>query len=273
MNIRVKEFQKKIKEMCKPKQKDEATKEKMYTNRDINVVKNIFSGDIYVCTVESLGSDTTNYRTKVGANDIENGIPVTEYILQGLPAGRVCFGGYTDKPYNSGKRIYGFSDVWYKIYGKPLEANRKFTKEQLLEISQEIKEKFKNTKYNSIYSITCRNIDNSQNEFEGTKYFGGYLEKDEEIQSFEMLDGDNLCIETVERNEEGDLIIKIGNQTIQTNGYVLNSSIINTKDSVFEIKLIDSSGISRVFSKAKFTKEACMKIIEDYEKRIEQEER
>ena len=128
-------------------------------------------------------------------------------------------------------------------------------------------------KYNYIYSITCKDINNRQNEFEGTKYFGGYLKENEEMQKFEMLDDDSLCVETVGRNEEGNLIIKIGNQEIQTDGYVLGSSTTKSEDSTFEIKLIDSIGISRVFSKAKFTKEACKQIIEDYEKRMDQEER
>ncbi|MCI8353227.1 MAG: hypothetical protein HFJ58_06620 [Clostridia bacterium] len=273
MNKRVEEFQKRLKDMCRPKQKSERAKEKIYDYGDLKIVENIITGDISICEVEALGYDRTEFRRKIGANDIENGEQVAEYVLQGLLAGRVCFGGYTDKTCNSGKRIYSFLDVWYKIYGKPLEENRKFTKEELLRISREIKEKFKDTKYNYIYSITCKDINNRQNEFEGTKYFGGYLKENEEMQKFEMLDDDSLCVETVGRNEEGNLIIKIGNQEIQTDGYVLGSSTTKSEDSTFEIKLIDSIGISRVFSKAKFTKEACKQIIEDYEKRMDQEER
>lgn len=232
------EFKQRIKDLCKTKEK-KVSKEKMYDYGDLKVVENKITGDISICEVESLGYDRTEFRKRIGANDIESGEQVAEYILQALPAGRACFGGYTDKQCNAGKRLYSFQDVWYKIYGKFLESGKEFTKSELLAISLEMKEKFKDAKYGYIYSIKSKD--------DNIKYLPQYLSrKNSEVKMFEMVD----------------------NQYILTDSYIMDIELPE-----FKIEEIKSMGISRVYSMARFTKEACIQIIEDYERSIEQETR
>ena len=150
------DFKKRIKDMCKLKEKNEESKEKTYSYLDICVVEDTIDENIFVCIKKVLEDRSTEYTKTVGANNIEDESQVAEYRLHGLPAGRACFGGYTDKDYNKGKTIYSFSDVWYKIYGRPLQAGTEFTKRQLLEMLPEIEKKFKDTKFMYLYSIKCK---------------------------------------------------------------------------------------------------------------------
>lgn len=241
MNEKIEAFRKRLMDMCKTKAKSKETKEGICDYGDLKVVENTINGDISICKIESLGYDRTEFRRKIGANDIESGVQVAEYILQGLPAGRVCFGGYTDKQCNVGKTLYSFQDVWYKIYGKPLEADKGFTKSELLEASSKIKEKFKDAKYKYIYSIQYK----GKNGSEDINYLTQYLsKKNSEIKMFEMID----------------------NQYILTDSYIMDIDIPE-----FEIKQIESIGSSRVYDRAKFTQEACKQIIKDYEKTMAEE--
>lgn len=239
MNEKMKAFRERIKYICKRKEKSEEPKEKIYDYRNLKVVEDTTSESIFICEIESLGYDRTEFRRIIGANDIENGVQVVEYVLQGLPAGRVCFGGYTDKQFNLGKTLYSFQDVWYKIYGKELDSSRTFTKSELVEISQEIKEKFKNSKYRYIYSIKRKEDD--------IKYLLQYLNRENsEVKLFEMID----------------------NRYILTDSYIMDINIPE-----FKLEEIKSVGSSRVYDRARFTKEACKQIIEDYERTMKQEER
>lgn len=239
MNHKIKEFQNRIKEMCKPKLKNEVPKEKTYNYRDLKVVEDRVTKVISICEAEALGYDRTDYRRVIRAMDIESREQVVEYVLQALPAGRACFGGYTDKPYNKGKAVYSFQDVWYKIYGKELKSSRTFTKSELLAVLPEIKEKFKDSKYVYIYSIKSKKDD--------IKCLIEYLSrKNSEVKTFEMID----------------------NQYILTDSYTMDINIPE-----FKLEEIESIGRSRVYDRAKFTKEACMQIIVDYERTMKQEER
>lgn len=234
--ISTNEFKQRIKNLCKTKEK-KVPKEKMYYYRNLKVVENTITGDISICEVESLGYDHTEFRKMIGANDIESGEQVAEYVLQALPAGRCCFGGYTNKQCNTGKKLYSFQDVWYKLYGKSLEAGKEFTKSELLAISSEMKEKFKDAKYGYIYSI--------KSKYDDIKCLTQYLSrKNSEVKMFEMID----------------------NQYILTDSYLMYIAIPE-----FKMEEIKSMGISRVYSMARFTKEACTQIIENYERGIEQE--
>lgn len=237
--IAINEFKKRIKDMCKTKEKSEISKEKMYYYGDIKVVENTITGDVSICEVESLGYDRTEFRKIIGANDIESGEQVAEYVLQALPAGRACFGGYTDKLCNSGKALYSFQDVWYKIYGKFLQSGKEFTKNELLAMSSEMKGKFKDAKYGYIYSIKSKGED--------IKCLIEYLSRENsEVKAFEIID----------------------------NRYVLaDSYIMDIEIPEFKIEQIKSMGKSRTYSMARFTKEACTQIIDDYERSIEQETR
>lgn len=225
-------FKERIKAMVKTREKKEELNEKRYDYRDIKVVEYTKDGNIFICEIESLGYDYSEFRRKIGANDIESGEQVAEYVLQGLPAGRVCFGGYTDKQCNTGKVVYSFIDVWYKIYGKYLESDKKFTKDELLALSSEIKEKFKDTRYRYVYSIKSKGKD--------IKYLTQYLNrKNSKVNMFEIID----------------------DQYILTDSYIMDINIPE-----FEIKEIKSVGSSRVYSTANFTKEACTQIIQEYER-------
>lgn len=256
-------FKEKIKAMVKPKEKSEVAKEEMYEHYDIVIVEDQIDGNTYTCTKERLKPDR-EYTAKIGANNIEDGTRVAEYILNALPAGRACFGGYTDEEYNTGKEIYSFSDVWYKIYGEAMQTGRKFTKSELLGISQEIKEKLKDAKFMYIYSIKYKNQLPGENKFKGSKYFGAYLDGDKEI--FEMFDDDSICIETVGNSLDGNLVIKIGNEEIDVGSYAIANKIKASNESKFEIELIEQIGSSMVFCKSKYTKEACKQIIRNYER-------
>lgn len=239
MNEKMKAFRERIKYICKRKEKSEEPKEKIYDYRDLKIVEDRATKVIYICEIESLGYDRTEFRREIRANDIESGEQVVEYVLQALPAGRACFGGYTDKPYNKGKAVYSFQDVWYKIYGKLLDEDRGFTKSELLAVLPEIKEKFKDSKYVYIYSIKSKKDD--------IKCLIEYLSrKNSEVKTFEMID----------------------NQYILTDSYTMDINIPE-----FKLEEIESIGRSRVYDRAKFTKEACMQIIVDYERTMKQEER
>lgn len=263
-------FQEKIKAMCKSKEKTEEPKEKMYSHSEISIVEDTIDKNIFVCVKKFLGSDEDYTRT-IGANNIEDENQVAEYRVNALPAGRACFGGYTDKEYNKGKIVYGFADVWYKIYGEPLQAGRKFTKRELLEITPIIREKFKNARFEYIYGIQCKN-QNLEKPFEGMKYFGSYSRENQESKTYEMIDDDSVKIDETDKNE--GILITIGNKTIPVKIFdFLNCTIIESEDAQFEAKLIDSIGVSRLYSRAKFTPEACKQIIRNYEKEKEEKTR
>lgn len=263
------DFKKRIEDMCKPKEKIEESKEKTYSHLDIMVVENAIDENIFVCIKEFLDSDREYTRT-IGANNIEDGSQVAEYRVNALPAGRACFGGYTDKEYNKGKVLYGFADVWYKIYGEPLQAGRKFTKRELLEITPILREKFKNARFEYIYGIQCKNL-NFEKPFEGMKYFGSYSRGNQKSKTYEMINDDSVKIDETDKNE--GILITIGNKTIPIEiSDFLNCTIIKSEDAQFEAKLIDSIGVSRLYSRAKFTPEACKQIIKNYEKEKEKKE-
>lgn len=232
-------FKERIKAMVKTREKKEEMNEKRYDYRDIKVVEDTKDRNIFICEVESLGYDYSEFRRRIGANDIESGEQVAEYVLQGLPAGRVCFGGYTDNSCNNGKVVYSFIDVWYKIYGKHIKSDKEFTKSELLAVSPEIKEKFKDTRYKYIYSIKSKGKD--------IKDLTQYLSrKNSEEKMFEIIDG----------------------KYILTDFYIMKSNIPE-----FEIKEIKSMDSSRIYSTANFTKEACIQIIDDYVRSIESDPR
>lgn len=264
------EFKERIRAMCKSKEKSEVTEEKMYECWEIIIVEDTIDGNTCICTKEVLKSDKA-YTKKISANNVENGEQIVEYRINALPAGRACFGGYTDKECNKDKRIYDFADVWYKIYGKPLKTGRKFTESELIAISQEIKNKLKDAKFTYIYSIKCKDTINAKDKFEGVKYFGGYLEQEQRTEIFEMIDDDDIKIAS--DNTEQGVTITIGGQKIHTKSSVLSNSIIASQESEFEIILITSIGTSRVYSKARYTREACKQIVKDYEKERTDEER
>lgn len=231
----MKKFKQRIKEMCKTEE-NEIPEEKKYNYGNLKVVENTITGQVSICEVESSGYDYSAYR-KIVANDIENGEQVLEYLLRGLPGGRCCFGGYTDKLCNTGKAIYNFQDVWYKIYGKFLKLGKEFTRDELLAKSAEIKEKFKETKYRYIYSIKSKN--------DNIKPLIQYL-KDNEVKIFEIIDNKYILIDS----------------------YIVSSEMPELK-----FEQIESIGTSRVYTVARFTKEACTQIIDDYTKKIGQDER
>lgn len=173
MNEKIEAFRKRLRDMCKPKEKSEVRQEKKYDGYDIVVVEDQIDGNTFICIKEKLEPDRKS-TAKISANNIEDGSQIAEYRLNALPAGRACFGGYTDKECNKGKKIYSFEDVWYKIYGEPLK-DRKFTNSELLAISKEIKERLKDTKFTYIFSIECKNLVSRENGFTSPKYFVGYL--------------------------------------------------------------------------------------------------
>ncbi len=257
-------FKEKIKAMVKPKEKSEVKQEKKYEGYDIVVVEDQIDGNTFICIKERLEADK-EYTSKISANNIEDGSQIAEYRLNALPAGRACFGGYTDKECNKGKKIYSFADVWYKIYGEPLE-DKKFTNSELLAMSQEIKEKLKAAKFMYIYSIKYKNPASEKNGFKGSKYFGAYLSGDKETEIFEMFDDDSICIQTVGNSLDGNLVIKIENEEIDVGSFAIADKINASNESKFEIELIDKIGSSKVYSKAKYTKEACTQIIKRYER-------
>lgn len=251
------EFFDRIKVIVKPKEKSEVEQEKKYEGYDIVVVEDQIDGNTFICTKERL-EDDKEYTSKISANNIEDGSQIVEYRLNALPAGRVCFGGYTDKECNRGKKIYSFADVWYKIYGEPLK-NKKFTNSELLAMSQEIKEKLKAAKFTYIFSIEYKN-----NGFTSPRYFAGYL-KNQETEIFEMID-DGSMIQTDGSSLDGNLTIKIGDEQIDVGSFAIANTIKTRKESNFDIKLIEQAGESKVYSKAKYTKEACKQIIKNYER-------
>lgn len=259
------DFIRRIKAMTKTKEKSDESKEKLFGNNEIIVVKDTKNQNIFVCIRESLGKMKESV-VKVRANNIEDGTEVAEYRLNALPAGRVCFGGYTNKECNEGKKIYSFEDAWYKIYGMPIQAGRKFTRSELQDLVQEIRTKLRNAKFTHLYSIRYKKSAHGKKGFEGSKYFGGYLIEGHEEEQFETINDDSIRIQTVEDNRDGNLIITVGNQEIDTKSSVLNGVVREPKESEFEIELIEGLGVSKVYSRAKFTKDACRQIIRDYEK-------
>lgn len=231
------DFLNRIKLIVKPK-KSEVEEEKKYGGYDIVIVEDQIDGNTFICRKQKLESNQ-KYTTKISANNIEDGSQIAEYKLNALPAGRACFGGYTDKECNKGKKIYSFEDVWYKIYGKFLELGKEFTKSELLAILPEMKEKFKDAKYGYIYFIKSKDDD--------IKCLTQYLSK---------------------KNSKVKMLEIIDSQYILTDSYIMDIEIPE-----FKIEEIKSMGISRVYSKARFTKEACTQIIENYERSVEQETR
>lgn len=264
-------FKERIKAMVKLKEKSGGTNEKTYEHYDIVVVEDQISGDTYTCTKERL-EPNKEYTAKVGASNIEDGTRVVEYRLNALPAGRACFGGYTDKECNIGKKIYSFADVWYKIYGEAIQTGRKFTKSELLAISPEIKEKLKDAKFVYIYAIKYKDQLPGENKFKSSKYFGACLNSDEEKETFEMLGDDSVCIQTAGNSLDGNLVIKIEDEEIDVRSFAIADRIKASNESKFEIELIKSIGSSRIYSKAKYTKEACEQIVRNYEREKEDEQ-
>lgn len=266
MNEKFEAFRKRLRDMCKPK-KSEVRQEKKYEGYDIIVVEDQIDGNIFICTKEKLEADK-EYTAKISANNIEDGSQIAEYRLNALPAGRAFFRGYTDKECNKGKKIYSFVDVWYKIYGEPLK-DKKFTNSELLAISKEIKEKLKDAKFTYIFSIECKNSVFRENGFTSPKYFVGYL-KNQETEIFEMID-DGSMIKTAGNSLDGNLTLKIGDEQIYVGSFAIANTIKTGKESNFDIKLIEQVGSSRVYNKAKYTREACKQIIKNYERGKENE--
>ena len=254
----------KLRAMFSTEDESKKPKEKTYTSRDINIVENTKDGNIYVCILELLGKEETRIAL-LRANNIEDGTKVLDYRLQGLPGGRSCFGGYTDEKDKYEKMLYSFSDVWYKIHGEPLPPNREFTKSELLDMVHEIREKLKEAKYMYLYSIKYKDSV-PKKRFVGTRYFGGYTEEKDERKIFETIDDNNLSIQVVGDAQDASLMITIDNKEINAKTRAHYGDLKSAQDSPFEIELIETMGISRVFNKAKYTKEACRQIIRNYER-------
>lgn len=272
----MKDFIKKFREMYGTEDESKKIKEKKYKSRDINIVKNTRDGNIYICLLESLGK-VGEYVVKIGANNIEDESRITEYKLQMLPAGRVTFGGYANEEDKTSKSLYSFSDVWYKIYGKPLNPDRTFTKGELLDLQQEIIQKLKQAKFDTIYSIRCKDSAKVK-KFEGTKYFGRYREGEQTEPVFKAID-DSSIFQTVGDTRCKDLVVTIykdlfniiGPKKINTKIKVMDGVIQDSGESPFEVQTIETKGVSRVFDKAEYTLDACRQIINDYERNREKD--
>lgn len=271
----MKGFVKRFREMYGTKDESKKPKEKKYKSSDINIVKNTSDGNIYICLLESLGK-VGEYVVKIGANNIEDESRITEYKLQMLPAGRVTFGGYVNEEDKTSKSLYSFSDVWYKIYGKLLNPDRTFTKGELLDLQQEIIQKLKQAKFDTIYSIRYKDSAKVK-EFEGTKYFGRCREDEQAEPVFEAID-DSSIFQTVGDKRYKDLVITIykdlfitvGPKKIKTKIKVIDGIINDSEESPFDVQKIETKGVSRVFNKSEFTLDACRQIIRDYKREKEE---
>ncbi len=262
---RMQEFKQKIKAMLRTKEQEEQSKGATYGDTDINIVRDTNSGKIWICTKEVVAKNEEKYRITVGSNHIGSEEQMAEYHLQSLPAGRVCFGGYTHKEVNQNKELYRFSDVWYKLYGTPLQMDRKFAKENLLALEPQIEEKWKEAKFSQIYAITCKDQSRKKKLFEGTKYFAS-CQEGEEIPHFEMIDDENSEIQIRGNARNGRITLIIEGQKIDIEDLCLGSQIVRAKKSEFTIEVIEEIGRSRVYTQAKYTKEACKQIVEQYER-------
>lgn len=267
---RMQEFKQRIKGMLKTKENEPKTDEPTYTEQDIHIVRDTKEGKILICTKEILEKNEERYRITVGANYIGDDQQMAEYELQAVPGGRVCFGGYTNKEVNQDKELYCFSDVWYKLYGTPLQAHQKFTQKDLLAVEQEMEEKWKEAKITQIYSIMCKNQPLTKKAFEGTKYIASCRENQETAPYFEMLEDGNPQIQIVGNVKKGNIALMIEGAKVNIEDLIYGDEIVKSKKSEFKVELVETIGRSRVYTQAKYTKEACQKIIAQYERKQEE---
>lgn len=238
--------------------------EKRYDYYDIKVRQNIINGDISIYTKEVLESDRRI--TKERITNIENEEDIVDFRLLELPGGRPKLEGYINKEDGENHVLYGFHDIWYKVYGESLSVDRKFTKEELLEIAQDIREKMKQAKFEQLYVVKYKDSYEGKKEFNGSRYFAAYS-TGEGQRVFEQIKDEDSSASTVDNNK---LLIKVGKNEIDTNHTVYYTDV-RDRGSDFKVELLCTRGRSRVFCMAKYTPDALIRIIEEYERKLERD--
>lgn len=259
------DFKKRIRYIFKRPEEEE----KGYDYTDLEIRQNLTSGDIAIYTREEFKGDQP-YTAKRRATNIEDETDVIEYSLQGLPGGRVTFGGYIGEYNKEENKLYSFRDVWYKLFGESLsESSKKFTEEELIEILPKIKDGIGQAKFWRMYEIKYKDGFKGKKEFDGSKYFADYIDENDK-EKFEQIGNHGISDQIVEK-ELNSIIIKVGEKEIDTEYFVIEE-IIYTNNSEFEIKLLCNPGRSRIYDPVKFTPNALKKIIAEREKAERNEE-
>lgn len=257
------DFKNRIRNMLKrPKEE-----EKGYNYSDLEVRQNVTSGDIAFYRRESVkGVDP--YTAKRRAINIEDESDVVEYTVNCLPGGRVAFGKYISEYDSQNYKFYDFMNILYHIYGKVPFLDRKFTRDELLKILQEIREKTEEMRYEYLYEIKYKDSFKGRREFKGAKYFGGYIEENAKSEKFELIDSGDIHAKIVGDEYDERLIIMIRDKTIETGSFINGHFIAYNPNllSPFEIKEISSSPISRMYDQPKFTLVALREIVREYER-------
>ncbi len=243
---------------------------RIYDSNRLNVVENKTNGQIAIYAIDLLKEKQSN-TTKVKLTNIGDEKDIIEYILLNLPNGRVRFNGFINSDKNNYK-LYGFNDIWYKIYGIKIDRKTTFSKEELLIVEKEIKEKIKERKYSCIYAIKYKDSFKGGREFQGPKYFGSYSIEDGLNEEFESIDS-NMIVKA--NKQAGTLVFWLNGNEIYSNKSVkygtVKPDITLSEEEPFEIELIDVKGINHIYDKMGFTFDACKQIIKDYAKSKEEE--
>lgn len=243
--------------------------EKRYGCDDIEVRYNTTWGETAIYTRESLEGDQP-YTAKIRATNIEDETDVIEYSLQGLPGGRVTFGGYIGEYNKEENKLYSFRDVCYKLFGESLsKSSKKFTKKELIEMLPNIKKTMGQAKFWRMYEIKYKDEFKGKKEFDGSKYFADYIDENDE-EKFEQI-GKQENSNQIVGKELNSIIIKVGEKEIDTEHFVMGE-IIYANNSDFEIKILCNPGRSRIYDPVKFTPNALKKIIAEHEKAERNEE-